>query len=514
MAKKDNGSKETLKTDLKNNAEKQFSQDSLQLRIANVYRSHYGERYYHSDPDLYVKYTDKDLEDVVLGSIIIDMNAMQTASTVLTMDDFSDIHNRLLYSAIEQVYANNKIVDLMLVTEYLRGKNITDDCGGILRIVNLTNLISSTENLSKYCNILKRLSVTRKYLNSVAEVSTMLTKGDDILDVWDELRNRMDNAINSCVVVSNVEPEKRIEETINDIKDVLDKKKVSGLSSGLPDLDQYTAGFRKGDLIILAARPAMGKSAIALTFAHNVSKDGNNVGILSLEMDAKQIAIRELSMRSGVKYSDMNRGNIDGVKFMQIMGASDEVKQSKVYIDDAPHLDIKILKSKLHTMVGRYKIQLLIIDYLNIMDLGDGAGYNIVNAIEKTVRDIKKLAKEYNIPIILLSQLSREVEKTGNSWKDKIPQLHHLRSSGGIEQVADIVMMLCRPEYYEDFPVDDDNKDMRNTIIVNIAKNKQGETGLVSLNCDIAHNMVWGVSSNKSEKITEPSSSNYVDLPF
>ncbi len=426
-------------------------------------------------------------EQAVLGGMIVypDVCRIVFDEGLEKNDFYLDMHQEL-FKVMQEIYDSNKPVDVTTLTSRLQDLNILTMVGGIDYVIQLADTSISSANTRYYVEIIKRHAHARRLIDSANKV---LEKGFQTSDSIDEImdyaekeilavtRNRKATEFKSSrLVVSNVMRELNILRSSDN--------RITGVKTGYIELDKKTNGFQRGDLIILAARPAMGKTAFALNLALNASfYNPGAIAIFSLEMPAEQLMRRILSAKSFVESSKLRSGFINDEEFNKLNEAANELMGSKIFIDDSSNVKVAEIYSKCRKLKSEYGLDLILIDYLQLISgSGKGSGDNRQQEISEISRALKGLAREMECPVIALSQLSRSVE----TRSDKRPMLSDLRESGAIEQDADIVMFLYREEYYkkakddEEETVEDDPNATDKTD-VDIAKHRNGATGQVSL---------------------------------
>lgn len=419
-----------------------------------------------------------DMEEAVLGALMLDKNAIALVIDLLKPETFYHDAHQLIFQAIRNLVDRTSPVDILTVTAELRTMGILDSVGGAYYITRLTNRVSSAAHIEEHSHV-----IVQKYL--MREMIRICTVGlglgfDETTDVFElfdrvdkELLNaRIGNVKKNYIVLSDA-----INTTIKKIESIKDRKDgLTGVPSGLFKLDQYTGGWQNSDLIIIAARPGMGKTAFVLSVARNAAVDfGTGVAIFSLEMSTVQLTTRLISAESELNSERLRRGDLHDYQWSQLNTRIRKLSDAPIYIDDTPALAVFDLKAKCRRLKANQNVGLIIVDYLQLMrgDEGSRAG-NREQEISYISQSLKALAKDLDVPVIALSQLSREVEKT----PDKRPLLSHLRESGSIEQDADVVGFIYRPEYY-DIMQDAEGNDLSGVAEIIIAKHRNGSTGTV-----------------------------------
>ena len=412
-------------------------------------------------------------EQSILGSIILDKEAIITvAETIQPMDFYKEAH-KIIYESMLKLNSNNEPIDLITLIEELRKEGHLDSIGGISYLTSLSTIVPTTSNVKYYANIVKEKSVMRQLIKASNEIINLgydaSTDVQEILDkaeknIFDISQEKSGDDIQPINVV--------LQDTFEMIEKLCtDKSEVTGITTGFADLNKKINGLQRTDLILLAARPAMGKTAFSLNLVQNAALKGDaSVAVFSLEMSKEQLVQRMLSAQSNVELSKIKTGNLGESDWPRIIDGMAVLSEANIFIDDTPGIKISEIRSKCRRLKIEKGLDLILIDYLQLME-GEGKNENRQQEIAKISRSLKILAKELDCPVVALSQLSRSPELR----KDHRPILSDLRESGSIEQEADIVMFLYRDEYYHD---DSEKKNIGEVII---AKNRHGETGNVEL---------------------------------
>ncbi len=413
-------------------------------------------------------------EQAVLGSMLVDSEAVITAIEILRAEDFYREDNREIYAAMSEIYSMGKHIDMITLTEQLKLRNSLERVGGSEYIATLIDSVPTTSNIESYVKIVEEKSVLRKLIrtaNEILKASYLQTEEvDSIIEqtekqVFDVLQNRNSKGYSSM---------KEILVTAFDMMEKMyqNKNKVSGIESGFIDLDNKISGLNPSDLIIVAARPAMGKSAFVLNIASFVALHMKvPVMIFSLEMSKEQMVTRILSSESEIDSMKLRNANFESEDWLKLGETSGKLSDMPLYIDDTPGLSASELRAKCRKAKLEKNIGLIIIDYLQLMESKNKNNSSRQQEIADISRSLKILAKELKVPVIALSQLSRATE----SRADHRPMLGDLRESGAIEQDADIVLFLHREDYY------DPETEKKNVAEVIVAKNRNGEIGTVEL---------------------------------
>lgn len=438
-----------------------------------------------------------DAEQSVLGSIIIDKEAYYKVIEHLGPDDFYRESHRLIFSAIIQQMDENKPVDLVTLTERLRQNGDLEKAGGAAYVSLLINMVPTAANAERYAEIVAGKSLLRRLIQAGHQIMLESYEDeavpDDILDLAEKkiMDISMERQTQEYLRLSEILPDVlgRIEERSRQ------KGNITGVATGFFDLDKMSSGLQKGDLIILAARPSMGKTALALNIAQYAAVR-NNVTTLffSLEMSKEQLTNRLLSVESMVNQQNIRTGNLSDDDVFKLSEAASILSSSPLFVDDSPGLSVREMRSKARRLKMQHDLGLIVIDYLQLMQ-SSGRQENRQQEISAISRSLKAMAKELNVPVLALSQLSRAVEQRGG---DKRPVMSDLRESGSLEQDADVVMFIYRPEYYDkdgkrDIP--DDNPG--NTELL-LAKQRNGPTGKIWLGFLPEYTRFVNVASNES----------------
>ncbi|MBW4891328.1 replicative DNA helicase [Mucilaginibacter sp. HMF5004] len=424
-----------------------------------------------------------DLEEAVLGALMLEKDALSSVIDILKPEVFYRDSHQKIFQAIRILFEKTSPVDILTVTAQLRLQGELEMIGGAYYITELTNRVASAANIEYHSRIIIQKYLQRELIRISTEViNSAYEDTTDVLDLLDKAeKNLFDIAQNNLRRDSRMMDD-ILRESLKDIEALREKKDgLTGVASGFTDLDRMTSGWQKSDLVIIAARPAMGKTAFVLTCARNAAVDFNKpVVVFSLEMSSVQLVNRLISGETEIEQEKIRKGRLEEWEWKQIHTQIGRLEQAPLIIDDTPALNIFEFRAKCRRLKAQHDIQLIIIDYLQLMHGkgADGKGGNREQEIGSISRALKSVAKELNVPVIALSQLSRAVEsRPGGS---KRPMLSDLRESGSIEQDADMVLFLYRPEYYG-LEFDEDNNPTQGVGEVIIAKHRNGETGRVRL---------------------------------
>jgi len=391
-----------------------------------------------------------ELEQAVLGALMLERNAVNEAIDILQPDSFYVEAHKKIFDAILGLFRNDQPIDILTVTQELKKRGELDIVGGPFYISQLTNKVASSANVQYHARIISQKHILREMIRISAEMTR--DAYDDTADVFDLLDKAEQDlyAITSGNLKRNYEPmSDLIQGAIEQIENAKSKTGgVSGIPTGFIQLDKLTAGWQRSDMVIVAARPAMGKTAFVLSMARNIAVEHKRaVAVFSLEMSSTQLVTRLIASEAGISSEKLRKGDLSDAEFTILHQHIARLTNAPIFIDDTPGLNIFELRAKARRLKSQHNVDLIIIDYLQLMTAGgDSKGGNREQEISSISRSIKSIAKELDIPIIALSQLSRAVETRGG---DKRPMLSDLRESGAIEQDADIVCFLYRPEYYK-----------------------------------------------------------------
>ena len=428
---------------------------------------------------------DKDAEQAVLGAVFLSQDALIEAMEYVEADDFYQHANQLVFQAMMNLNDEEEPVDVVTVQNELDRQNQIEDIGGVSYLAELANAVPTAANTSYYAKIVKNKSVLRRLINAATSiVSRSFEEDEDVDSIIDQSeKDIMDVSENR-----NHKGFRRISDVVKSSFEEIDKlydqdSDVTGLSTGYKDLDAMTTGLHKDELIILAARPGVGKTAFALNLAQNAATKSNaTVAIFSLEMGAEQLVNRMLCSEGSIDANSLRTGKLDENQWNSLVVAMGSLSRTNVYIDDTPGVKMAEISSKCRRLLKESgKLDLVIVDYLQLIE---GTGQeNRQQEVSVISRGMKKLAKELHVPIIALSQLSRGVE----ARQDKRPMLSDIRESGSIEQDADIVAFLYRDDYYRDEDGDDndnqedpEDQDVGEVEVI-VSKNRSGPRGTAKL---------------------------------
>lgn len=412
-------------------------------------------------------------EQSVIGAMIIDKSAIAQVFEKLNEDDFYRDGHKVIYKAIREMYAKDMAVDLVTILEYLKTTDMLDKAGGVTYISELSSSVPTTANLSSYIKIVEEKSTLRKLIKaSTSIIEESYNSGGDVEKVIDLAQKKVFDIA-----------EKKDSKEYEALSDVLERGfleierlfnnrgAITGVGSGIKDLDAKTSGFQKGDMVLIAARPSMGKTTFSLNIAENAAlKEGKSVVIFSLEMSKEQLAYKLLCSQANVDMLKLRTGNLEDDDWERIARATGPLANAKIYIDDTAGISVMDMRSKCRKIKMEHGIDMILIDYLQLMS-GSAGSDNRQQEVSEISRSIKALAKEMECPVIALSQLSRAPEQRA----DHRPMLSDLRESGSIEQDADVVMFLYRDDYYHK------DTEIKGIAEIIIAKQRNGPIGTVKM---------------------------------
>lgn len=398
-----------------------------------------------------------DLEEAVLGAMMIDKKGIDEVIDVLTPQVFYKIAHQTIFAAIQKLFHNTQPIDLLTVSNELRNEGKLDLIGGDYYLVQLTQKVSSSAHIEYHSRVLMEKYIFRRLIEISSNIiDKSYDDTSDVFDLLDFSESQLFEITEGGIKKSFTDSNTLVRQAIDKIKAMSEKEGMSGVPSGFERIDKITSGWQESDLVILAARPGMGKTAFILSMARNMAVESQvPVAVFSLEMSSVQLITRMISSETGISSEKLRKANLQDHEWKQLYTKVKTLEDAPLYIDDTPALSIFDLRAKARRLVSQHGVKLIVIDYLQLMTLGGGkSNGNREQEISTISRSLKSIAKELNIPVIALSQLSRAVETRGGS---KRPLLSDLRESGAIEQDADIVSFIYRPEYYKLEVWDDEN---------------------------------------------------------
>jgi len=391
-----------------------------------------------------------ELEEAVLGAMMIDKKGIDEVIDLLSADTFYKDAHKYIFEAIDQLFKDGQPIDLLTVSARLKQNGKLDVAGGDFYLIELTQKIASSAHIEFHARVVLQKFIQRSLIRISSEIiEDCFDESTDVFDLLDKSEAKFYEVTQGNIKKSSETAQSLVIQAKKRIEEIFNKEGLSGVATGFEELDNLTSGWQPSDLIIIAARPGMGKTAFVLSMARNISIDYQMpVAIFSLEMSSVQLITRLISSETGLTSEKLRTGKLEKHEWTQLHTKVKDLEKAPLFIDDTPSLSIFDLRAKARRLVSQHKIKLIVVDYLQLMTAGTSSkgGGNREQEISTISRNLKSLAKELSIPIIALSQLSRAVEtRTGS----KRPLLSDLRESGAIEQDADIVSFIYRPEYYK-----------------------------------------------------------------
>ncbi|MFH1838698.1 MAG: replicative DNA helicase [Patescibacteria group bacterium] len=464
---------------------------------------------YDKVPPMDEKITPQNLEaeQSLLGSLLLDKDAMIKIGDRISVEDFySDKHN-IIYTAIQDLYRRGEPVDILSLTSRLEDKKKLEKIGGRAYLIQLSNIVPTASHVVHYAEIVQKKATLRRMLKAAAEITAMgYEQAEDVETLLDHAEQRLFNVSKKFLKAGFTPLHDILDTAFERIDEVhKNKGKLRGLSTGFTDMDGMLGGLQKSDLVILAARPSCGKTALALDIArHAAVKERVPVGLFSLEMSKDQLADRMICSEANVDLWRMRTGKLsdDGARddFSRIGHAIGLLSEAPIYIDDSASANIMEIRTKSRRLQMEHNLGLIVVDYLQLMESRSGGSENRVQEVAEITRGLKAIARELNIPVLALSQLSRQVEMQ----KPAIPRLAHLRESGTIEQDADIVLFIYRKAADRNYRLDDLSPEERNLAEIHVAKHRNGPTGIIKLFFDGARASFKNLSKRQLPQANAP----------
>lgn len=422
-------------------------------------------------------------EQSLLGALLLDKDAMIKVGDVITPDDFYADNHRLIFEAMVDLFKEHAPIDLISLSNLLTERQTLERIGGRAYLVELSNSVPTASHAPHYAAIIGKKATLRRLLQAAGEITGLgFTEDEDVENLLDQAEQKLFNVSQKFLKASFT----GIKELLGDAFDRIDALhkdagKVRGIPTNFADLDRLLGGLQNSDLVVLAARPSCGKTAFALDIARQAAKKGTAVGIFSLEMGKEQLVDRIIASEANVNLWSLRNGKLssDGTndEFARIGHALGVLSESPIYIDDTASANIMEIRTKSRRLQMERGLGMIIIDYLQLMESRSGTADNRVNEVAMITRGLKGIARELNVPVIALSQLSRQVELT----KPAIPKLAHLRESGSIEQDADVVLFIYRKAADKNYRIEDLAPEERHIAEIHVAKHRNGPTGIVKL---------------------------------
>lgn len=399
-----------------------------------------------------------DLEEAVLGAMMIDKKGIDDVIDILHPDAFYEVKHQEVYRVIFELFQESKPIDLLTVSNQLKKNGKLDIVGGDFYLIRLTQKVASSAHIEFHARIILQKYIQRRLISISSDIiENAYDETSDVFDLLDAAEAKLFEVTQGNLKKSSEGAGDLVKQALKKIQDISNQEGMSGLATGFTKLDALTSGWQPSDLVIIAARPGMGKTAFVISMAKNMAIDFEHpVAVFSLEMSSVQLITRMISSETGLTSEKLRKGNLEPHEWEQLNVKVKRLSDAPIFIDDTPSLSIFDLRAKARRLVSQHGVRIIVIDYLQLMTAGNATkgGGNREQEISTISRNLKALAKELNIPVIALSQLSRAVETRGGS---KRPLLSDLRESGAIEQDADIVSFIYRPEYYGMTEWDDDD---------------------------------------------------------
>ncbi len=420
-------------------------------------------------------------EASLLGAILIDGDAIVKVADIVKGPDFYSDRHRYIYEAAIKLYEKREPIDVLTLADQLKGSGVIDLIGGAGYLTELTNFVPTAAHAEQYAEIVAQKALRRRLIKASQVINGLgFDESKQLRELIDEAELELFDVSQSHVKHNVISLETILAESFDRLDELhKDKGKIRGIPTGFKDVDNLLAGFQRSDLIILAARPSMGKTALSLNFAHNIAVSAKQpVLIFSLEMSKEQLVDRLLAMESGVNAWNLRTGNLTDADLEKISQALGPLSEAPMFIDDTPSITVSDLRTKARREAHQRQLGLIVVDYLQLMSGSRvGGDFNRVQEISEISRGLKGIARELNVPILAMSQLSRSVE----SRSPQIPQLSDLRESGSIEQDADIVAFIYNEDFYNP------QTDRKNITDLFIKKHRNGPIGNVELYFDREH---------------------------
>lgn len=424
-----------------------------------------------------------EMENAVIGAVMIEQDAYGMVSEIISPESFYDHRNQLIFRAVQNLSLQQKPVDILSVTDYLEQQGELEEAGGPFNITSLANNVTSSAHIVYHARVVQQKYLARQMITFA---STVLTKAFDQTQDVADLLNEAEMSIFNLSQNNMKKSAQQINPFLKEVHEMIEKAAartdgLSGLSSGFEGIDKYTSGWQNSDLIIIAARPAMGKTAFVLSMIKKMGIDQRMpVAMFSLEMSNAQLVRRLIGNVAEISGEKLRNGKLERHEWQQLDTRIATMQDAPIFLDDTSGLSIFELRTKARRLVREHGVKMIMIDYLQLMT-ASGANFNSrQEEVSIISRSLKGLAKELDIPIIALSQLNRGVEKRDNDNDGKRPQLSDLRESGAIEQDADIVCFIHRPEYYG-IPLDENNTSTKGMAEFIIGKHRNGATGIIKM---------------------------------
>lgn len=442
-----------------------------------------------------------EIEAAVLGALMLEKDAFSLVCDLLTPESFYEPRHATIYSAIQSLGLAEEPIDMITVTNKLRNDGELEKIGGAGFVASLTVNVASAAHVEYHARIVAQKHLARELIAFASNVeNSAFDESNDVDDLLQEAEGKLFEISQRNLKGDVIQIDPLLTRAIDQMQIAAQRQTgISGLSTGFHELDKLTSGWQNSDLIIIAARPAMGKTAFVLSMALNIAMQNNPVAVFSLEMSNQQLVNRLISNACEIPGNKIKSGQLSDIEWNQLLNRIQRLNGLPLFVDDTSGLSMMELRTKARRLVREHGIKLIVIDYLQLMTAGIKLGSR-EQEVSTISRSLKQLAKELDIPIIALSQLNRKLEDRGN--KDKRPQLSDLRESGAIEQDADIVCFIHRPEYYLKSSVDSDGNNIKGKAEFIVAKHRSGSTDTIDM--FFRHEYVrfenWDASANATEQ--------------
>lgn len=421
-----------------------------------------------------------EIEAAVLGALMLEKDAFAEVCDLLKPESFYEPRHMLVYQAIQSLGLSEEPIDMITVTNRLRSDGNLDKIGGPGFIASLTMNVVSAAHVETHARIVAQKYLARQLISFASTIeNNAFDESNDVDDLLQEAEAKLFEISQRNLKRDVIQINPLLAKAVEQMQIASQRSSgISGLGTGFHALDKMTSGWQNSDLIIIAARPAMGKTAFVLSMALNIAMHNDPVAVFSLEMSNLQLVNRLISNACEIPGDKIKSGNLSDLEWTQLMSRMQKLQSVPLYVDDTSGLSMMELRTKARRLVREHGIKLIIIDYLQLMTAGQKLGSR-EQEVSTISRSLKEMAKELNIPVIALSQLNRKLEDRGN--KDKRPQLSDLRESGAIEQDADIVCFIHRPEYYTRSSVDEEGNNIKGKVEFILAKHRSGGVGSVNM---------------------------------
>ncbi len=421
-----------------------------------------------------------EIEAAVLGALMLEKDAFAEVCDLLSPESFYEPRHVLVYQAIQGLGLSEEPIDMITVTNRLRSDGNLDKIGGPGFIASLTMNVVSAAHVETHARIVAQKYLARQLISFASSIeNNAFDESNDVDDLLQEAEAKLFEISQRNLKRDVIQINPLLAKAVEQMQIASQRSSgISGLSTGFHALDKMTSGWQNSDLIIIAARPAMGKTAFVLSMALNIAMHNDPVAVFSLEMSNLQLVNRLISNACEIPGDKIKSGNLSDLEWTQLMSRMQKLQSVPLYVDDTSGLSMMELRTKARRLVREHDVKLIIIDYLQLMTAGQKLGSR-EQEVSTISRSLKEMAKELNIPVIALSQLNRKLEDRGN--KDKRPQLSDLRESGAIEQDADIVCFIHRPEYYTRSSVDEEGNNIKGKVEFILAKHRSGGVGTVNM---------------------------------